>query len=67
MSAFDWANSNSFDVFFRMVSMVLLLWKLLLFKGMGMGFKDKIMLHCFRKRDPSRVSLQGFGIRYILF
>ena len=38
--------------FSRMVSMVLVLW----------GFKDKIMLHCFRE-----VKCQEFDIRYKVF
>ena len=29
--------------------MVLLLWRVMLFYGMNMEFKDKIVLHCFRE------------------
>ena len=44
-----------FDIFLNsvvslfMVSMVFVLWELDLFKGMSMGFRNKIMLHCYRK------------------
>ena len=31
-----------------------------------MEFKDKIMLHCFKERDVSRVSLQRLYITYII-
>ena len=34
---------------FTYVIIVLVLWGLVLFCEMGMGFKDKIMLHCFRE------------------
>ena len=43
--------------FSRMVSMVLAL----------CGFKDKIILHCFREVNVSRITLQEFDIRYKVF
>ena len=42
---YDWANSGFVDVFLRMVGVVLVLWELVLFKGMGVEFKGKIMYH----------------------
>ena len=41
----DWANGGSVDAFFT-YGMVLVLWGVLL-QGMGMGFTDRIKLHCF--------------------
>ena len=42
---YDWANSGFVDVFLRMVGVVLVLWELVLFKGMGVELKGKIMYH----------------------
>ena len=42
---YDWANSGFVDVFLRMVGVVLVLWELVLFKGMGVEFKGEIMYH----------------------
>lgn len=36
-----------------------------LLKGMGVGFKKKMMLHCYRKGKYQQ--LQGFDNRYIIF
>ena len=48
MAPYDWANGGYVDVFL-MVSMVLLLWELMLFLGMSMEFKYKVMLYCLRE------------------
>ena len=50
----DWSNGGCVDVFLTsvvsllMVSMVLVLRELILFKGIYMGFKNKIMLHWYK-------------------
>ena len=38
----------------------------MLFRGKGIGFSDKSMLHCFKEVKCQRVILQEFSIRYIL-
>ena len=50
----NWANGVLLMSFSCMVSMVLVLW----------GFKDKIMLHCFKE---VKYQLQEFDIRHKLF
>ena len=42
--------SGSVDVFVEMVSIVLVPWELVLFQGMGVEFKDKVILHYSRGR-----------------
>ena len=39
--------------------------ELVLFLGMGIEFKDKIMLHCFREVKCQQDSLEKFDIKYI--
>ena len=49
MVSYDWANDGSVDIFFKH-SMVSGLWgELVLFQGMGMKFKDKIVLQGCRE------------------
>ena len=44
-----WTDGGSLNVFSRMLTMVLVYRELLLFWGMDMEFRDKTMLHCFKK------------------
>ena len=37
----------------------------MLFLGMGIEFKDKIMLYCFREVTCQQDSLEKFDIKYI--
>ena len=39
--------------------------ELVLFQGIAMGFKNKIMLHCYRKVKYQQI--QEFDRRYIIF
>ena len=49
MAPHDWANDDSVDNVFGMVSKVLVPWDMVLFYGMGVKFKGKIMLHYSRR------------------
>ena len=50
MFSYDWANGGSVDIFFRH-GMVSGLWgKLVLFQGMGIKLKDKIVLQGCKER-----------------
>ena len=49
MVPYDWANDGSVAVFFRHGMVSGLLGELVLFQGMGMKFKDKIMLQGFKE------------------
>ena len=57
--------------FFRMVSMVLVLWGVMLLGGLegcySKEFKEKIMLHCLREVKRQQGFTTGFDIRYIMF
>ena len=64
----DWANSGSVDIFFTCGEYG--------FGSMGSSFhsrewvwnlKTKLCCIASGKWDISRVSLQGFGIRYVMF
>ena len=44
----DWSNGGSVDVFFT-YGMVIVLWGVGRILGMGMEFRDRIMLNCFRE------------------
>ena len=54
-SSDDCCNGGCVDVFLTsvvsllMVSIVLFSGEFVLFRGMGMGFKNKMMRHCYRK------------------
>ena len=49
MVSYDWANDGSVSVFFRHSTVSGLWGELVLFQGMGMKFKDKIMLEGCRE------------------
>ena len=48
MTPYDWANGGYVVVFFPAEDSFTYR-ELVLFWGMGMEFKDKMMLHCFRE------------------
>ena len=48
MVSYDWVNGGCVDVFSH-GDYGLSHGELMLFQGMGMKFKNKIMLHCFRE------------------
>ena len=48
MPSYDWASGSSV-VFLGVMSMVLVTWDLVLFEGMSVKFKGKIMLHYSRR------------------
>ena len=66
----DWSNGGCVDVFLTsvvsllMVSMVLVLRELILFKGIYMGFKNKIMLHWYKNVKYQQI--QEFDNRCII-
>ena len=66
----DWSNGGCVDVFLTsvvsllMVSMVLVLRELILFKGIYMGFKNKIMLHWYKNVKYQQI--QEFDNRCIV-
>ena len=65
MVSYDWANGGSVDVFFRH-GMVSCLWgELVLFQGMRMKFKDKVVLQGCREGIVNMVPLQEFYVEYI--
>ena len=49
MPSYDWASGSSVNVFLGVMSMVLVTWDLVLFEGMSVKFKGKIMLHYSRR------------------
>ena len=49
MVPYDWANGGSVDDFQDGEYGFSSKGSIVLFQGMGMEFKDKIMLHCFRE------------------
>ena len=64
MVSYDWANDGSVGVFFRN-GMIYSLWEeLVLLQGIGMKFKDKIMLQGCRYCDygPTTGTLCCLGI-----
>ena len=67
MVSYDWANGGSVGVFFRH-GVVSGLWgELVLFQGMGMKFKNKIVLQGCREGIVSMAPLQEFYVGYIMF
>ena len=64
MTPYVWANGNSVDGFFDMVSMVLLIGRWCYPKEWE-EFKDKILLYCFREVKCKQFSLQGLDINHI--
>ena len=66
----DWSNGGCVDVFLTsvvsllMVSMVLVFRELILFKGIYMGFKNKIMLHWYKNVKYQQI--QKFDNRCII-
>ena len=66
----DWSNGGCVDVFLTsvvsllMVSMVLVFRELILFKGIYMGFKNKIMLHWYKNVKYQQI--QEFDNRCII-
>ena len=50
MPPYDWANDGCADVFSVMVSMDLVPWEVVLFWGMGVEFKGKIMSNYSRRK-----------------
>ena len=67
MVSCDWANVDSVGVSFR-YGMVSGLWQeLMLFQGMGMKFKDKIVLQGCREGYYEYGPLQEFYVGYMVF
>ena len=61
MAPYDLANGGSVDFFWK-GEYGFTYRELTLFYGMGIGFKDKIMLHCFREVKYK----QGFDCRGLI-
>ena len=69
MPPYDWAsNDGPTDVFLGMVSMVLVPWEFVLFQGVGMEFKSKIMLHYSRgvNRQQGFIPVAGFYVYIVI-
>ena len=67
MVSYDWANDGAVGVFFRH-GMVSGLWgELVLLQGMGMKFKDKIMLQGCREGYYEYDPPQEFYVGYMMF
>ena len=49
MTPYDWSNGGYVDGVFLHAEYGFTYRELMLFWGMGMEFKDKMMLHCFRE------------------
>ena len=62
MPPYDWANSGSADVFYGVVSMVLVLWELVLFYGMGVEFKGEIFSNYSRSVKWQQGVTVGIGL-----
>ena len=62
MPPYDWADSGSAEVFLGFVSMVLALWELVLFYGMGVEFKGEIFWNCSRRVEWQQSVTAGIGL-----
>ena len=67
MVSYDWANGGSVRVLFR-YRMVSGLWgELMLFQGMGMKLKDKIVLQGYREGYCEYGPATGAYVGYMMF